>query len=186
MTVVHLVRHGQSGWNLTGRLQGQTAHVQLTAAGRAQALAAADLLQGKDVDVVYSSDLLRARQTADLIATRLGLDVRPTAGLRERGYGSFEGQLSTRVLGATTDIDWTDPDARIGGGESLRDVFTRVGRTLATISNHHPDGHVVAVSHGDTIRVALAWLNGGSADHLPWRDVPNGSITTVSPFHRAP
>lgn len=179
MTVLHLVRHGQSEWNVAGRLQGQTAHVRLTDTGRDQARAAAIRLQEQSVAAVYSSDLARAAETAAIIADRMGLDVLTMPGLRERAYGYFEGQLSTDVLAATVDADWTDPDLRIGGGESTRDLFRRIGQTLTAILEKHDKETVVIVSHGDTIRVAAAWLNGARAEHVPWLDVPNGSITTI-------
>jgi broad specificity phosphatase PhoE len=179
MTVLHLVRHGQSEWNVAGRLQGQSAHVRLTARGRDQARATATRLQDQSVAAVYSSDLVRAAETAAIIADRMGLDVLTMPGLRERGYGYFEGQLSTDVLAATVDVDWTDPDVRIGGAESISDVFLRIGQTLAAILKKHEKQTVVIVSHGDTIRVAAAWLNGANADQVPWLEVPNGSITTI-------
>lgn len=179
MTVLHLVRHGQSEWNVAGRLQGQTAHVRLTATGRDQARAVATQLHQHPVAAVYSSDLVRAAETAAIIADRIGLDVVTMPGLRERAYGDFEGQLSPDVLAATADVDWTDPDFRIEGGESTRDVFIRIGQTLTAILEKYDKETVVIVSHGDTIRIAAAWLNGARAEHVPWLDVPNGSITTI-------
>lgn len=178
MTALHLVRHGQSEWNLTGRLQGQTARVPLTAVGRAQARAAASMLQDKGVSAIYSSDLLRALATAELIGQVLRLDVHATPDLRERGYGELEGSLSKDILAAHPDVDWTDPDVRIGGGESVRDVHLRLVRALAAVLDRHRNDSVVIVSHGDTIRIAIAGLQGTGPDSVPWVDVPNGSIFT--------
>lgn len=176
---LHLVRHGRSDWNDAGRLQGQTMHVELTELGREQARAAARTLGGLPVVALYSSDLVRAVQTATPIAAGLGVAVRLEPGLREQAYGELEGVSSAGALAATAGLDWADAELRIGGGESIRDVHTRLGVTLTKIITTHRGGQVVLVSHGDAIRVALAWLSGYGAHEVPWRDVPNGSISTV-------
>ncbi|WP_375500735.1 histidine phosphatase family protein [uncultured Jatrophihabitans sp.] len=179
MTTLHVVRHGQSTWNAAGLLQGQAPGPQLTALGHEQAKAAADSLSSVQVDALYSSDQPRAVQTARHLATRLGLDVRLTAALRERGYGVLEGQPSARAADLAGDVDWLDPDVRPGGAESLRDVHARVGALLARCVDEHPDGAVVLVSHGDTIRVLAACAAGLEAHEIPWTDVGNGSVTTL-------
>lgn len=178
VTTLHLIRHGQSEWNLTRRLQGQVADVPLTPLGVEQARAAADALAGRPVAAVHSSDLLRARQTAEAVAAALGLPVQLDPGLREQSYGALEGMLTDDVLAAAP-YDFTDPDGRAPGGESIRDVHERVGRRLAGYAQRYAGRECVLVSHGDTIRVALAWLDGRDAGDVPWRETPNGSVTTV-------
>jgi broad specificity phosphatase PhoE len=178
VTTLHLVRHGQSEWNVTRRLQGQTEHVPLTPLGRDQALAAARALAGRDIAAVRSSDLLRARQTAGVISAHLRLPAHLDAGLREQRYGTLEGKLSADVL-ADAPYDFTDPDARAPSGESLRDVHGRVGARLAAYLERYAGRECVLVSHGDAIRIGLAWLEGIGPADVPWRETPNGSITTV-------
>lgn len=187
MTVLHVVRHGQSTWNARGVLQGQAPGPQLTTLGHEQAREAAVALAGMRVDALYSSDQHRAVQTARPIGERLALPVRLSPGLRERRYGTLEGQLSVRAAELAGAIDWLDPDVRPGGGESLRDVYTRVGTTLAQCVEAHPDGAIVLVSHGDTIRVVAAWVAGLGPHEIPWTEVVNGSITvlTVDPASRS-
>lgn len=177
-TTLHLIRHGQSEWNVARRLQGHTDGVPLTPLGREQALTAARALAGRDVAAVHSSDLLRARQTAEVIAGHLGLTVHLDAGLREQGYGTLEGLATADVLAAAP-YDFTDPDARAPAGESIRDVHDRVGRRLAAYRDRYAGRECVLVSHGDAIRVGLAWLDGLGAAAVPWRETPNGSVTTV-------
>ena len=177
MTVLHLVRHGQSVWNAAGLLQGQASGVGLSPLGHRQAADAARALP--PVEAVYSSDLLRARQSAAPVSALHGRPVRLEPGLRERGYGRYEGQASTDVLAATADVDWADPDLRLGGGESLRQVHERVAAALGRIVARHPGGSVAVVSHGDAIRVAAGLLAGHGPADLPWRDVPNGSVTSL-------
>jgi probable phosphoglycerate mutase len=178
LTTLHLVRHGQSEWNLSRRLQGQVADVPLTVLGLEQARTAAEALAGRDIAAVHSSDLLRARRTAEVIATRLGLPVHLDVGLREQSYGSLEGRPTADVLAAAP-YDFTDPDARAPWGESIRDVHERVGRCLATYAQRYEGGECVLVSHGDAIRIGLAWLDGVGAGDVPWRETPNGSVTSV-------
>jgi probable phosphoglycerate mutase len=172
------VRHGQSEWNLTGRLQGQFDAVPLTPLGARQAATAARALAGRAVAAVHSSDLLRARQTAETIAATLGLSVHLDAGLREQGYGELEGRPSADVL-AEAPYEFTDPDAHAPAGESLRDVHDRVGRRLASYLRRYAGRECVLVSHGDAIRAGLAWLDGRGPGEIPWRETPNGSVTTV-------
>lgn len=178
VTTLHLVRHGQSEWNLAGRLQGQVSEVPLTRLGLEQAHAAARTLAGRTIAAVHSSDLLRARQTAEVVAAALGLPVLLDAELREQGYGALEGLPSADVLAAAP-YDFADPDGRAPGGESIREVYDRVGRRLASYARRYEGCECVLVSHGDAIRVALAWADGRGPGDVPWRETPNGSVTTV-------
>jgi len=178
VTTLHLVRHGQSEWNLSRRLQGQVAHVPLTPLGLEQARAAATALAGRDVAAVHSSDLLRARRTAEVIGAALGLPVQLDEELREQSYGVLEGLPTAEVLAAAP-YDFTDPDARAPSGESIRDVHARVGRCLARYAQRYAGRECVLVTHGDAIRIGLAALDGLGAGEVPWREAPNGSVTTV-------
>jgi broad specificity phosphatase PhoE len=174
---LHLVRHGQSTWNARGRLQGHTAHVRLTALGLRQAGAAARTLAAAPVTAVWSSDLRRARETAELVAAPHGLPVRTEPGLREQAHGVFEGQVTARVgpLLAAADPDWAPP-----GGESARTLHARVAALLDRLP---AAGQLVLVTHGETIRAALAVLAGRPAECMP-RAVPdNGEVHTVGRVH---
>lgn len=178
VTTLHLVRHGQSEWNLSRRLQGQVAHVPLTPLGLEQARAAAQTLAGRNIAAVHSSDLLRARQTAEVIGAALGLPVHLDDGLREQAYGDLEGRPSADVL-ADAPYDFADPEARAAGGESIRDVHGRMGRCLDGYLRRYAGRECVLVSHGDAIRVGLAWLAGRGPADVPWHETANGSVTTV-------
>lgn len=181
---LHLVRHGQSEWNLQGRLQGQTAHPTLTPLGHEQAAAAAAWLSTRPVDSVLSSDLVRAVQTAAPIAAAHGLTAVTERRLREQGMGRLEGLSSAAAFDATAGADWSDPKIRLGGtdSESSWDVQQRVGTLIAELLLGGP-GTVVLVSHGDAIRIAAGWLAATTdaperfeADQLA---VANGSIITA-------
>ena len=125
MTTLLLVRHGETDWNAEGRLQGHT-DTLLNDYGRRQAAALGEDLAGDGIDVVYSSDLARARETAEIVAGRLGLPVVLEPGLREKNWGSWEG-LTPMERDATEYV-----------GESNEAHRERTLRTLGAIAERHP------------------------------------------------
>jgi len=176
-----LVRHGQSEWNAAGLMQGQTAHVPLTELGHAQAAGAAAELTALAADGVrpgalISSDLRRAVQTAEHCAAALGLPVQQIPALREQGYGVLEGRPSRELWDV---VDWTDVDWSAEGGESLAQLHARVAGFLAALAADPPADVVVLVTHGDTIRAALAVAAGLGPADLPAVTPPNGSVTRL-------
>lgn len=183
---LHLVRHGQSTWNVEGRLQGQTPHPELTDLGRAQAQAAADLLAERITGTVavVSSDLVRARQSADIIAATLGVAVVDDPDLREQSVGDLEGRL-TSALEATpaAEGDTHLSEVRWGGGESLEDVHLRLAAPVARALSATHD-HVVWVTHGITTSVALARLAGRSHRDVEWDPIANGAVVSTT-LHRS-
>ncbi|HEY1700687.1 MAG TPA: histidine phosphatase family protein [Trebonia sp.] len=174
---LHLVRHGQSTWNAVRRVQGQTAHVPLTALGEQQARQAADKLADSGAKAVYSSDLRRALQTAQPIARALGVIVTQDQDLRERCLGRFEGQDS-RDMWAAADAAWADPGWRPPGGESIHDVRDRAHRFLGHLRARASGVPVVVVTHGDTAAVIAGILRGSPADEIPWTELANGEVVT--------
>lgn len=183
---LHLVRHGQSVWNVERRLQGQTPGVPLTELGCVQARTAAEMLISRGVEGadVWSSDLLRASQTAMIIAERLGGGVRYDERLREQHYGVLQGRLVADLHPEPTPEGLDVTEVAWGGGESLEQVYQRARGFLLDL----PDAsEAVVVTHGDTLRVALTvidQLNHGEPDPRPhrlvsWPVVANGSVTTV-------
>ncbi len=161
-----LVRHGESTWNRRGLVQGQTAHVPLTSTGHRQAARAAELVREHQPTQVWTSDQLRARQTARHICAAVGLDPRVDVRLRERSYGHDEGRPVDQVPAAGR------PDVTAEGGETFDDVVTRVGSLLEELTA--ATGPVVVVTHGDTLRAALACLG-----LTPDRVVPNGCVIPI-------
>ncbi len=178
VTSVHLVRHGQTQWNLDGRIQGQTGDIPLTTLGQRQAEAAARTLADRPIAAVWSSDLVRAVQTAQPIAAAVGVPVQLDHGLREQAYGVLEGRSTADALTDST-YDLTDPDVRAPGGETMREVYHRIGDTLTMRLRENLGQELVVVTHADAIRIALTWLAGAEIEDVRWRDLPHGSITTV-------
>jgi broad specificity phosphatase PhoE len=164
VTRILLVRHGQSVWNADGRWQGQ-ADPPLSDLGVDQAAAAADSDAVDGVRALYSSDLERARHTAQLLGVRLGLEPVVDERLRERHAGAWEGCTRAEI-----DAGWPgflESGRRPEGYEADASVLDRVLAALASIVSAE-DGDVLVVTHGGVVRTVERHL-GGDADGL----IPN-------------
>lgn len=178
MTTLLLVRHGETDWNRYGRWQGHS-DTHLNELGREQAARLADELDG--VHVVYASDLARARETADILAHRLGLDVRLDERLRERSFGAWEGKTGPEI-----EAEFADAHARWLSGESpgaddaeeFAGFAARVRGFLDDVLARHPDETVLVVAHGGSIRVIHALARGLDyvRDHRSIPGVPNCTV----------
>ena len=165
-TLVLLVRHGQT--STTGTvLPGRAAGLHLSETGAAQADAAAARIATLDgVEAVYASPLERTRETAAPIARATGLRVRTAKGLLECDFGEWTG----RKLSALRKLpDWErvqrHPSGfRFPGGESFGDMQQRIWTELERLVAAHPGGKVVAVSHADPIKAAVAMATGVHLD----------------------
>lgn len=167
MLELWLVRHGQTDWNIEGRFQGQ-ADVPLNAAGRAQAQQLSQELAEQDFVAVYSSDLVRARETAEILAAPHHMPVQVDSRLREIHQGEWEGMPGAEVVKRFgLDPDMTKPRSlhfRAPGGESVCEVAERVGEALEDIHETHPRGAVLVVSHAVTTAVVACQAQGISLD----------------------
>ena len=154
MTKLYFLRHGQSIGNLERRFLGHT-DLPLSDLGRHQAERVAEALAGYHFDAIYSSDLLRACETAAPIAARLGLPVIPAPGLREIYAGLWEGLTFPEISAAhpdsyrtfRTDIGIARPD----GGESTQEVADRVFTAVTELARANPDKTLLLTSHATAI-----------------------------------
>ncbi len=163
MTRFCLVRHGQTDWNLAGRYQGQS-DVPINGSGRAQARALAHQLDGHLFAAIYTSDLKRAKETAEIIGTFVHVPVRLEPRLREIDQGEWEGQL-VEVIQARYAALWerrtVDPaGVRPPGGETVGEVARRVHAALEDIARLHPDTSVLIVSHGLALATVICRVQG--------------------------
>src|SRR5215207_645861 len=156
--------------------QGQTDGIPLTELGHAQAAAGAEELAALGPGALVSSDLLRARQTAEHCARATGLPVTVTTALREQGYGVLEGRPSRELWDV---VDWTDPHWAAEGGESLAELHARVAAYLDHLCADRPADVVALVTHGDTIRAAQAAAGGLGPDAMPAVTPHNGTVTRL-------
>lgn len=164
----YIVRHGETDWNVEHRAQGQT-DIDLNATGEIQAQAAGKLLKDIHFDAVYSSDLVRARRTAEIIALDRALKIQTTQLLREQHFGKFEGTLWTetsQLFDARKKL--TEGELlhhRIADEETHHEVITRLFTFLREASLTHKGQTILVVSHGGLMRHLLARLGEGSLKH---------------------
>jgi probable phosphoglycerate mutase len=150
-TTILLARHGETDWNAARRVQGHT-DVPLNERGREQARALAEELADEPLEAVYASDLLRAHETARIVAERKGLHVTVLPELRERNFGTWEGLTDVEVFERF-------PQARTGtwgDAETREELSHRILAALRRIAERHPDGRVLVVAHGGPLRAALS------------------------------
>ncbi len=184
-----MVRHGQTDWNVAGRIQGHIP-TELNEEGRRQSLALGKLLAGRKFGGVWSSDLPRASQTAALILEGAGisLPVEQTERLRERSFGKYEGATSAEIHAARTSLgleqngdlaDWTGfPEI-----ESNDVLWERIEGAMREISARHPGEDVLVVTHGGVIaRVVFRVL--GLVDGQPRRFPLSNGIIAVTQWRK--
>lgn len=179
--ILYCVRHGESTYNLEGRLQGQSDEPRLSPLGlkHAQALVAA--LGRIKLDAIYSSPLTRARETAQPLAEALGLPIVCDDRLKEIDIGVFQGtlaaELGDRFPEEATRWRSQDPDYHIPKGESRRDLMRRAEAAFQEI---HAAGHaqVAVIAHGGVLAAAFKALIGVPAERNPFM-LYNGSISTI-------
>lgn len=184
MTRICFVRHGETDWNIEQRLQGQM-DLALNAKGEVQATAVGRRFAGLTATALYSSDLLRARQTAQPISDALHLPIVLLQALRERHFGRCEGmtleEISLQYEEDARAIQSHDPDyASPGGGESRRQHQVRVLDCIEHLVHEHEGQTLVLVTHGGALDVIYR-----RARHLPLeapRDypIPNAGINWIS------
>lgn len=184
MGVWRLARHGETVWNLEGRIQGHR-HIPLTERGRAQARQLAERLNGQGAGPVYSSDLGHALATAQELADASGAEVRPDALLREFSYGDWEGLTMEQAKANNPDIyairiTGRNTDYAAPGGETTIELLERVGQFTAAARKRHASEDVTVVAHGGTIRAVAVCLLGLDAEHF-WRlRLSHGSLSVVT------
>jgi glucosyl-3-phosphoglycerate phosphatase len=156
-------RHGQTAWNAHRRFQGQL-DIELDAVGRAQAARAATLLAGLSPSAIVSSDLRRARETAQTLADLTGLPVRTDDRFREIDVGSWQGLTFDEVLirYPAEAVSWRDGgEGRRGGGETLVEVGERAVAAVADALVDLVDGGtLIVVTHGAAGRAVVASMIG--------------------------
>jgi 2,3-bisphosphoglycerate-dependent phosphoglycerate mutase len=155
-TRITAIRHGETAWNVDNRIQGQL-DIGLNAKGQWQAERAGEVLASADIDTIYSSDLWRAYGTALAVAKPHGLNVLTDEGLRERGFGEFQGKTFTEIEKQYPEqaVLWTKrvPDFSPSGGESLLQFRERVMQCVQALAEQNIGKHIVMVSHGGVMDV---------------------------------
>lgn len=178
--LLYCVRHGESLYNAEGRVQGR-ADVSLSELGRRQAAAVAEALAGEPLDAIYSSPLARARETAHFLGAATGLPIELVDDLMEIDVGVFQELLWMQIAEVHPEAAWRwhsrDPDYRIPGGESRRDLMIRGARALERIRDRGYRS-VAVFAHGGLLTAAFKALLGIPAERSPFA-LSNASISRV-------
>ena len=155
-TRIIAIRHGETAWNADTRIQGQL-DIPLNDVGRYQAARLAQALCDEPIAAIYASDLSRAWETAQYVARALGTGVIEDKGLRERGFGEFEGKTfaEIEVLSPEQSLRWRkrDPGFAPAGGESLIVLRKRVLDAAEQLAARHPGELIALVAHGGVMDV---------------------------------
>jgi probable phosphoglycerate mutase len=172
MTIFYLIRHGETDWNQSGRWQGH-ADVPLNALGRAQAQRLAERLRREraPLDAIYSSDLLRAWETAQALGEAVGLAPQSLPALREIDVGGWSGLTRVEVLARDRDLmerlESGEDVPRGGSGERFADLYHRVVETVEQLVAAHPAGRLALVTHGGPVRALLLHAARDKRNALP-------------------
>jgi len=155
-TTILLARHGETDWNAERRWQG---HVDrpLNELGREQAHGLADALEGESIAAIYSSDLLRAHETARIVGARLGIDVVVDPALREMDVGSWSGLTNDEIQDRFPEQfeRWSPGEHPPHDGETRDELRARVLAAVERIAIAHRDARVLIVAHGGVLRAVL-------------------------------
>lgn len=171
-TVIGLLRHGQTDWNIDFRLQGVT-DIPLNETGIQQAREVAGLIRAQDWDVLLSSPLSRARDTANIVGATSGLPATRVENLLlERSFGEAEGLTHEQWRANYASLD------RLPGGESLEELTERAWKLLDHLSQEFQGLRVLAVTHGALIRKLIRMVSEGELP-LDGQRFANASLSTI-------
>ncbi|SCY56726.1 histidine phosphatase family protein [Alkaliphilus peptidifermentans] len=161
MTKLFLTRHGQTEWNLEGRLQGHK-DSNLTDVGEQQAKLLGERLKDIEIDVIISSSSGRAYRTAELICGDREIDILPNDNLKEINIGDWEGQLVVEVEEHSPDEHhnfWNLPHLyQPSGGETFQQLHTRVSNEIEKIITEHYGKNILVVTHGVVLKALISYF----------------------------
>jgi 2,3-bisphosphoglycerate-dependent phosphoglycerate mutase len=184
--IVWLIRHAESEWNALGRWQGQRDSA-LSERGREQAQRLAATLAAAQLEAIIASDLARARETAAIVGTALGVPLHLDARLRERDLGYWSGLTSVEIVarwpGDLARLRARDPALEPGGGESLRALHARVVEFVTVLAAWPGEGPLAVVTHAGVLRaLGIAPTPGNAAVRSAtigalWQALATGAAT---------
>ena len=183
-----LIRHGESVWNRENRWQGH-ADIHLSETGRGQARQLARHMKGeqRSIRALYTSDLQRARATADILGQALGVTPTATAAWREMDIGTWSG-LTTAEVAARHSEEWErlrqGADLPRGGGETFAEFQGRLLQALETYGRTHAGQKIAVVTHGGAVRALLLHCRGWDVSRF--RDIEKIGNTGVSEIFVSP
>jgi len=173
--MIYVIRHGETDWNLECKMQGHT-DIPLNKTGILQAQTEAREIAKVKIDHIYSSDLQRARQTAEIINKEFGLEVKLDKRIRESCFGDLEGRDYRNV-------DWEEfnSNPKKFNGETVPEVYSRVKSLLDEIKSKNLE-NVLLVTHAGTVRMLLYCADHNELDESEFantyrfREIKNSSL----------
>lgn len=182
LTKLFLIRHGQSEWNKLNLIQGQK-NVSLTELGKKQAKSLGNRLINEDIHIIYTSDLLRAYSTAQIISDIIEKPMASKEDIREIKFGSWEG-LSTQEIQEKYNKEYStwlkEPhNLNIDGIETLQLLQTRAMNCIRNIIDSNQGKNIAIVSHGATLKTIILGLLDMDISHFKNISLNNVSLTTI-------
>lgn len=176
---IYIARHGESEWNVKGLIQGQS-DSPLTEKGERQALLLSKKLKNIIFDAAFSSELVRAKRTAEIMALERNLAIRTSNALLERNFGKLEGKSGKQIKILAELQMKSDPlKYKFYGVESDKEIVGRTFRFLRKIAVSHLDKNVLIVTHGSIIRVLIIHLGYATLRQLPPFSVGNTAFVKL-------
>lgn len=176
---IFLVRHGVTQWSVENRRLGSS-DIPLNDLGRQQAGEITKCLGSVPIQAVFSSNLIRSRETAASIVQPHGLETRIDERLRERDHGRFEGTIRVSKDGADVTSQLSKRDLEENGVEAIEDVWNRVSEAYNDIRHEATQGSVIVVSHYGPIRMMLAMALGLDVEGRRKVEAECGSLAVVA------
>lgn len=182
MTKIYFIRHGESDWNIISKVQGQKNSL-LTDKGKEQAKKIAKRLKNHKIDVIYSSDLTRAHETAIAIGNEKNIEPITNPNLQEMNFGIWEGMLFSDIEVKYEEdyLKWRQcPEfLEIPEGETLKSLEERVGKEIREIIKNHQGENILVVSHGTALKTMILSLLDISLDNYKNLAMGNVSLSIV-------
>jgi probable phosphoglycerate mutase len=182
MTRLILVRHGETTWNYDQRMQGQT-DTDLSDFGRQQVLRLRERLAREEIAAAYSSDLRRCWDTATGALAGRDVPLSPMESLREVHLGDWQGHTYAELMETMPDevrrVRANRADEAPRGGETHRQLQTRVAGAIREIATRHPDDQVLVVSHGGALRALACWALLADVSAQNRIDVDNCAVSRI-------
>ncbi|TDX52984.1 alpha-ribazole phosphatase [Orenia marismortui] len=183
-TKLILIRHGETKWNKAGRFQGNK-DIELNSAGRKQAEKLGKGLADEKIDAIYSSNLSRAYETAQILSQEHGLEVKSYSSLQEINFGVWEGLTFDEIMSEYEDEfrNWQSSSSnRPPQGESLEDVRERVVKKIKEIIANHREETIAIVAHGGVNKILLSTFLELPLDKS-WRLMQSNTAVNILSFY---
>jgi probable phosphoglycerate mutase len=182
-TRLFLVRHGETEYNKKGMMQGRSIDAPLNATGHRQAKLVADVLEAESPEMVISSGMIRAIETARPLSEKLSTPIHSFSELDEMNFGDFEGQKSANIANELNHLHETwasgNVDVAIPGGESPVEVYERADGRIRQILNKGDNETKVLFLHGRLIRILLSKWLGYGLENMHKIEHQNGAINHI-------